>query len=823
MDALLRDLRHAVRSLLRTPGTALIIIATIALAIGANTLIFGLVDAVFLSPLPVSEPERLVRVYSTNERDAATAGSFGAHMPSSFPNYEDLRDRNRTLDGLAAYTFAQVGLSHEGRAEPAEAGLVTPEYFDVLGVDAALGRTFRPDEDDRGDAVAVLSYGLWRDRFGADPEVVGRTLPVNGRLYQVIGVAPPGFRGIDQLLPADLWVPAAMAVELLPADFVPFIEHRRGLLFQGVGRLADGVSIEQARADLGAVAEGLSEEHPTWNEDRGVSLLSLPLAAIDPNQRETWVRSGWLLTIVVGLLLLIACGNVANLLLVRAAGRRREMAVRLSLGASRRQLARQLLTESLVLAGAGGALGLTLAALGRDLLWSFRPPLLDDSAIEPSLDPGVLAFAAGLTLLTGLLFGLAPVLLGRRVGLAENLKTGGAGGSVRGGRRVTPGRVLVAAQLALSLVALVGAGLFLRSLGNALETDPGFETERLLTVSMDPAAAGYDLERSRQLFRRAVAEVEALPGVRRAAVAAIAPLGFDGQRRTGPVGAEQPPEEAGILIGTRAVGVGYFETLGIPIEAGRGFGTGDRADTRRVAVINRTLAETFWDGRNAVGRQLRFSGDERPVEVVGVAADAKYQTLGEEARPFIYLPLEQSGVQLATLHAATEGDPEPLLGSVRGRLEELDPAVPLTDLRTISRTLGDALWGPRTGSVLLGGFAVLALALAALGLYGVLAHSVVRRRREIGIRLALGARRLRVVALIVAQALVVAAVGLALGIFLASLGTRTITGLLYDVSAHDPWTYGTTAALLLVTAVLAALLPARRAARVDPMIAIRED
>ena len=822
MDTLLRDLRHAVRSLAKSPGTSAVIVATMALAIGANTLIFSLVDAVFLEAPRVADPERLVRVYATNEKDAATAGSFGAYLPSSLPNFEDLRDRNRTFEHLAAYTFVQVGLARDGRAEPALAQPVTAGYFDALGVEAALGRTIRPEDDRQERRVAVLSHGLWRDRFGADPDAVGRTVPINGRDYDVVGVAPAGFHGVDLLADVELWLPMSLYAELAPPEFAPFIEHRRGLFLQVVGRLADGASIEQARSDPGAVAAALEEEYPTWNEDRGVSLVPLPLASIDPNQREAWVRSGWLVGAVVGLLLLIACANVANLLLVRSAGRRREMAVRLSLGARRRQLARQLLTESLLLAAAGGAAGVALATIGRDLLWSLRPPFLEEAPVAPSLDPGVLGFAAALTALTGILFGLVPALTSRRVGLTENLKAG-TGDGLRAGRRLSPGRLLVAAQLALSLVALVGAGLFLRSLGNGLAIDPGFETERLITVVVDAGAAGYDEERAKALFRRAAEEVEALPGVRSAAVAGAPPLSFDTQSRTGPLDAEEPPEEAGILIATRAVGEGYFETVGIPLEAGRPFAPGDREGSRRVAVINRTLAETFWPGRPAVGKLFRFSSRPEPIEVVGVAADAKYQTLGEEPRPFIYLPLEQSGLRAGVLHLATEGAPGPLLGSVRERLRELDPAVPLQDLEPIAATLSGALWGARTGAILLGAFAALALLLAALGLYGVLAHGVARRRREIGIRIALGARRPRVIALVVGQALAIAVLGLGAGLLLAAMGSRLVTGLLYDVPAHDPWAFGATAAVLLATAVLAALLPAGRAARTDPMVAIREE
>lgn len=826
LDGQLMNLRFALRSLAKSPGVAVTIVLTIALAIGANTLIFSLVDSVLLDGPNVADPDTLVRLYSTHEGDAATAGSFGSYLPSSFPNYEDLRDRSRTIDHLAAYTLAQVGLARDGRAERASAVLATPQYFAALGVEPHLGRTFRPEDEERARAVVVLSYGLWRDRFGAQPRIVGRTVPINGRDHEVIGVAPAGFHGVDTLFRADLWLPTALYPQIAPPEVAGFIDHRRGLMFQVLGRLGEDASLAQARSEMTSLAKGLADEYPTWNEDRGIALLPLPLSAIDPNQRTIWVRSGQVLAVVVGLLLLLACANVANLLLVRWRGRRREMAIRLSLGASRGRLGGQVLAESLLLAAAGGIAGIGLAVVSRDFVWRLRPPFLADSAATPTtLDPTVLVFATAATLVTGVLFGLGPVLAGRHANLTESLKAEGTAEAQKVGQpRLT--QILVVTQLAVAVVALVGASLFLRSLTEGLAIDPGFETERLLTARIDPGAAGYDPARARRFLRRAVEEVEALPGVQSAAVAATRPLALttaDPQRRTGPLDAEEPPEEAGVLVGTRVVGEGYFTTTGVAIEEGRSVSSADGAQSRPVAVINRKLSETFWPGRSGVGRSFRFSGQEQPIEVVGVAADAKYQTLGEEPRPFIYLPLGQASLPAATLHVATQGEPTPLLASVRDRLRSLDPSVPLSDLEPISATLRGALWGPRAGASLLGSFSMLALVLAAIGLYGVLAHNVARRRREIGIRIALGARRWEVVGRVVRQALAVTGFGLGLGILVAAAGARLIEDLLYQVRAHDPWAFGTTCTVLLIAATMAALVPASRAARTDPLEAIRED
>jgi len=819
MNTIWREIRFAVRSFGRSPAFTTAALLSLALGIGANTTIFTLLNAVFLNPLPVARASELVAVYTV---DSNTPGGFGGLLQTSRPNFLDYRDRNHVLAGMAAYSFpVQVSVFHGTTAEQALAEMVTANFFDLLGVRLPLGRAFRDEEDATPLAhpVAVLSHGYWTRRLGGDPNVIGRTLAINGQPYTVIGVAPEGFKGINALVSPDLWVPTMMWSRIVPAQFADWFESRRALAFSIAARLQPGVTMAQAEAELKTIGRALESAYPVENKGRSVTLRPLAQATIFPGLRGTLVLGSLVLVSVVALVLLVACSNVANLLVARGLARRQELAVRTALGASRRQLVRQLLTESLLLALGGGLAGLGIAALARDGLWSLRPPFVAQNFVELALDWRVFAFTLLLSLVTGLLFGLLPALQASRADVVDALKeeTRTAG---RSRRRLRVGNTLVVAQVALSVVALAAAGLFVRSLQQAYAIDPGFDTRHTAAVFVNPGQAGYSQARAETFYREVEERLRARPGVAGVAWNSTAPLTGGFLRTVIPEGQEADTSRRLFAVANTCT-PGYFAVMGTPLRRGRDFTEADRAGTLPVAVVNETLASRVWPGEDALGRRFRFIGDDRLYTIVGVVATTKYTTLGEEPAPAVFVPLAQQYSDAMVLFVRSAGDPSAALGRALDLVRGIDPQIPLVNPSTMADVLGQSLWAARMGAILLGALGLLALVLASVGLYGVLTYSVGQRQHEIGLRMALGAGRSDVMGLVLREGMTLVGVGLVLGLAGALAVSRVVAGLLYGITPTDVPTFGGVSLVLVIVALVACGVPAFRASRLDPVVALR--
>ena len=820
MGTFVSDLRFAWRMLLRNPGFTAVAVLSLALGIGANSTIFTLVNAVLLRPLPMHDPERLVAVFTTDERNR---GAFFNYMQSSPLNFQDYRKTSDVFTGLVAHNG--VGLAFSGQGEPEQifGEMVSGDFFGVLGVTPALGRGFLPDEDRVPGAslVTVLSHGFWQRRLGGDPAVVGRPITLNGHAFTVVGVAPEGFKGANAIGAPALWVPTMTHPQLATGFLKENIDSRRALIFGITGRLKPGVTLAQAEAKLKALASQLAQEYPDDNGGRSVALLPLAEATINPGFRENMVSAAGLLLTVVGLVLLIACANVANLMLARASVRQREVAVRLSLGASRGRLVRQLLTEGLLLALVACGFGLLVAYWAQGVLWSQRLPGLAADALDLTPNLRVLGFTLAVSLVTALLFGLAPALSASRPDVVGELKQRG-GPAIGGNRPLNLRSLLVAGQVALSLVALVGAGLFVKSLGNAQRIDPGFDHEKLAVLSVDLGAQGYGEERARDFQRRMLERASALPGVERATLASGIPLFQGGLLRTVfPEGVDSSDRKNGKLVQLNTVEPGYFETMGIPLLRGRDFAPSDHPDSPRVVVVNETMAKQFWPEQQPIGKRFKFFGQEWWNEVVGVARDGKYNFLGENPQPHIYLSLRQTFEPAVSLHVRAAGDPATALGMARREVQEMDRVLPITGVFTFGEILRQSLWAPRMGAWLLAVFGALSLVLAVIGIYGVMSYSVSQRTRELGLRMALGADQRDVLKLVVRQGATLAAIGIAVGLALSFAATRLVGNLLFDVTARDPLIFVGVPLLLALAAIVASAQPAWRASRVDPTVALR--
>ncbi len=826
------DVRFGLRTLRKSPGFTAAAVLTLALGVGANTAIFSLVNAVLLQRLPVRDSARLVQ---------ATYEGGGV---LSYPEYAEMRDHGRGFESLAALGGILVSLNRGGEAELASGLIVTGNYFDTLGVKAALGRVITPADDVTPGAhpVVVLGHDFWRARFGADASVVGRELLMNGQRFIVIGVAAPGFHGSQPGGNRGLYIPMMMQAVVRPpragysGEMDPDLLKRRTnrWLFL-VARLSEDAAPEQLTSSLASIANAGSEPQPAGEPSRRV--VAVPVDVGDPQQRARMSAVAALLMAVVGAVLLLACANVANLLLSKAAARRREIAVRLALGASRFRLVRQLVTESVLLAAIGGTLGLLLAHWASAALAGAVPQGALPIAVRVAIDGRVLLFTAGLALLAGLAFGLAPGLVATRTGLVAALKDESFVPDERA-RRFNLRSTLVVSQLALSVTLLVAAGLFLRNLRELQAVRPGFDVERLLQAQLPINLLRYTTEQGQAFYRNVVERVESLPGVESAAVARVALLGGSGrvsslhvEGREGPTDRFQS-EGGGVVASARldavnsnVIGPGYFRTLGVAFLAGRDFEPPDTEQAPAVAVVNESFRRMhFPEGEAAValGRRVSVNGPEGPWRtIVGVVADAKYGSLTEDRVPILYLPLAQRHETGMTLYVRASGDPAGLLAAVRREVQALDPNLPLPALQTVRDSVASALWPARMGAVLLATFAGLALVLASVGVYGVVSFGVAQRTREIGLRMALGAGAASVQGMVLKQGLRLVAAGLATGLVLALAAARFLESLLFGVSGRDPLTFAVVPLVLAGVALLACLLPARRAMRLDPIAALR--
>ena len=822
MEYFWQDVRHGTRVLRKSPGFSAVAILSLALGIGANTTIFTVVNAILLHPLPVKDISQVVEL-DTIDTKTHVGFANATKLGLSFRNFQDYQKQNEVLSGVACIMPGPLTWSGGAEARQVNGNMVSSNYFDVLGLQPAAGRFFLPDEDTKlsGNNVAVISYSFWANKLGSDPNEIGKTLTLNAMPYTVVGVAPKGFKGTFTFGSAEqIWVPTSMHPQILTGFAEEFFNDRRFLNAGAVGRLKPGISINQAEASLKTIASQLEKDFPKDNGGRSIALTPLTEAAVGVNQHDQIALAGTMLMTVVGLVLLIACANLANLLLARAARREREMGLRAALGAGRGRLIRQMLTECVLLSLIGGAAGLAIAYAGRTVLWSFRPPFIQADSIDLSLDANVLIFTLGISLLTGLLFGVAPAFKASVPDLADTLKLGGRGGSIGWGRNKLRS-LLVVSEIALSLVALVGAGLFIRSMRDAQRMDPGFESKNLFMLAFDLGALHYDEGHGQQFLRAAVERANAAPGVKAAAVASNFPLGGGFARTVFPEGEDETTGYRGTLTQLDDITTGYFDALRIPLIRGRLFTDADRKDTAAVAIINEAMAKKFWPNQEAIGKRFHFFGDTMLREVVGITRNSTVNAIGEVPPPLVYLPVAQDYAPAATLQVQTSGKPEPVIAGVRAQIQSLEPSLAITNVQTIGQIIDQGLWAPEMGAALLTVFGGLAMVLAAVGVYGVLAYSVTQQTREIGIRMAMGAERGHVLRLVVGQGLKLAASGLVLGILVSLLLTRQLSSLLFGVSAYDPLTYAGVTVILVSVALLACYIPARRATHVDPLVALR--
>jgi predicted permease len=790
-------------------------VLSLALGIGANTAMFTVVKSLFLQAPFLRDPASVVSLVTA---DASNAGVF----PVSYPNYEDIEKRQTMFGSTAILSPANV-MVDRGSADPMPmiAELVSGSFFSLAGVPAAFGRVFTAAETNGQGAgpYAVLSHSGWEQHFGANPRILGTTIGVNRSRFTIIGVMPRNFKGFNTVTEPAIWLPMSFYRLIMPRPEA--LDDRRAMYFYPFARLKEGITREQAEAALAPLSRQLEREHPLVNRGRSLKLTPSSETAINRNLRILVEKSSVVLMIVVGLVLLIACANVASLLILRAKSRSKEFAIRLAIGAGPWRLGRQLLTESLLLAMVGGGLGLLFGRWLRDLLWGVRPYMLNAVALDISLDLTVFAFTLGVSLLAGLLFGLAPALQAWRQDLATELKERSVRflGAPHG---ISTRNLLVVAQCAFSLTAIVGAGLFLESLRRASHFNPGFESERLATVRLNLASEGYSKQRGLEFHRQLQERIGSLSSVRMVSVSSIDPMASGGFLRNMFIEGRDPSAPP-VLMLMNAVGLRYFETAGIKLIEGRDFTASDRESTPMVVIVNESFAKRYWPGKSAIGQRVRFSSDAAPREIVGVAGDSKFFTLNEEYRPCVFIPLLQEYLPVVTLLVRTREAPEAVLGSIREEIKRLDAGIPVPRIYTIGWLIRNSLWPQLTLAALLGIFGLVGLALAAVGVYGITAYSVSQRVSEIGIRLALGASGRDVLRLIVGQGMLLVATGAVVGAVASLASSRIAAGLLFGVGATHPPTYILAALVLLVVALIACLIPARRAMRIDPLLALRHE
>ena len=814
MQTLLQDLKYGIRMLSRAPGFTAVAILTLALGIGANTAIFSVVKAVLLHALPFKNSERLV-VVRENVKN---------HGPSSvaFATFQDWERQDRSFDAMAAYSDAEFIVSGPSSSERIYGEEVTQNYFEMLGVSAAKGRIFLPEENvtPMKYPVALIGFGLWERRFGSDPNIIGKTITLNNAPFTVVGVAPKGFLGFSDQ--AEAWIPVVMRDAAWPAVAkFDFLHSRDVHWLRGLAVLKPGVSLAEAQSEMSTIADNIAAAYPKENRDRG---------AVVKFAKEEYIGSFrsplYVLLAAVGFVLLIACANVANLVLTRTASREREMAIRLALGAGRTRLIRQFITESLLLSAAGALLGFAIAEWGLNLLVSALP-LTFPTFTHVRLDGEVLAFTCLLMVGAGGLIGLLPAIAAGREALNETLKEGAKGSTGLRGRKI--GTVLVVSEVALALVLLAGAGLLLKSFGRLLDVNPGFQPDHLLTMRFYVPDREYSGDGKNRFGPELAEKIAAVPGVESAAVTFIDPFvwggfsrGFTLENHPVPTTAEQDSTFY------QEIGPGYFNTMRIPLLSGRDFTRNDSLESPHVLMVSEAFAKKFFPGESAIGKRIKYGGSadsKNPwMEIVGVVGNIKFNSLRQDAsaEPVFYGPLLQSEVIInMSVIVRTRSAPESMIDPLRAAIQKIDPDVPVYNIATLAQRMHEDSAETRSYTLLLALFATLALALAAIGIYGVMAYAVTQRTHEIGIRLALGAKRADVFRLVVGRGLWIALLGVAVGLGGTFMLTRVLTGLLFEVAPTDPAILAGGSATLAGVALLACYLPARRAMRVDPMIALR--
>ncbi len=812
---LVKEIRQAFRLLAKNPGFTAIAALSLGLGIGANSAIFSFADALTLRPLPVPEPDKLLTVTTNTPDDPQGA--------TSFPDYRDLRDKNQSFASLAAFRLYTFGFAPSPSVQPVMrlGFLVSDNFFRTAQIQPALGRAFLPEEGKvpGRDPVAILSYDFWQTQFASDPGIAGRTVRLNGIDFTVIGVTPQDFTGMSPVLRPALYAPLAMVQRLSAAPKDP-LEDRTDRSLELKGRLKPGVSRQQAQAELTAISQNLEKSYPETNRNRKATVRTELQARVQQDPYDAFLAV--MLGVLSGLVLLIACANIANLLLARSRARSREIAIRLAIGAGRGRLVRQLLVESLVLAFLGALLGLGFAYIGIRFLRGIPIPTDLPVVLAFQLDHRVLLFSLFVAIASALAFGLAPAWQAGKTDLVSTLKSAGLTQSAR--RRTIGRNALVVAQVAFSLILLVAASMILDGFRKSLVMNPGFRTDHVMLMDLDTSFARYSDEKSRQLYRNVLDRVRALPGVTSTALAQSIPLTFDQSNfALIPEGYQLPKGQETVTVFGDSVDENYFSTMQISILRGRGFTANDKADTRRVAVVNQAFAEKYWPHRDPLGKRFRLKNSAGPlVEVVGVARTTRYLFISEPPIPYVYLPYLQQPSSAMTVLAGTAGNPADLAAPMRGVVRSLDADLPIFNLRPFA-----VLYHQRSVSTMLmilqlvASMGLIGLTLALIGLYGLIAYSVSRRTQEIGIRMALGARRMDVLRMVLRQGLLLSGIGIAIGL-VAAAGLRNLMALgLVGLGVTSPAVLVIVPLALVVVTMLACYFPARRASRVDPLLALR--
>jgi len=833
MNNLFQDARYGLRMLMKSPGFTVVAVLTLALGIGVNTAIFSLLNQVLLNRLPVRAPEQLVVFSSPGPRQGNVSSDTNGGVESfSYPMYKDLRDQNEVLSGLIARYPVSLNITYEGQTERADGELVSGNYFDVLGVKAAIGRTLANEDDLTPGAhpLAVLSHGFWTKRFASDQSVLNQPITINGQVMTIVGVTQAGFSGVQVGQMPDIFIPIMMKAQMTPNW--DGLSDRKNYWLSILGRLKDGISREQAEAGIGPLYRSLLESESSlqtgMSQQNMERFLSRPLLLADGSQGRQILQRDTresLLTLMgmVALVLLITCANLASLLITRGVARQKELSVRQALGASRWRLVRQLVVESVVLSVAGGLLGLIVATWTINGLIGWMPDGAGLNSLSTDLDKRMLIFNFALSVLTGLVFGIVPALKSTGANLATALKDQGRNASA-GTRHAGLRKGLVVAEIALTMVLLVAAGLFARSLYNLRNVDVGLRTERLIAFSIAPELNGYNPARSVDLFSRLQESIASLPGIESVSAAEVPIFADSSMGSNITVEGYTPGEGEDMNASRNHIAPGYFSTMGVPLIAGREFTPADTSQSQKVSIVSESLARRFFGDTGAVGRRMKFGAGNSPLdlEIVGVVKDSKHTNVRDEVTPFVYIPYTQrSSVGQMTFYVRSSQKPESIAASLRQEVARYDASLPVYALRTLEEQIDQSIFGDRLLALLSSAFGLLAAMLAVIGIYGVMSYNVTQRTQEIGIRMALGAQTADVLRMVVGQGMRLVIIGVAVGLIAAYAVTQVMSSLLYNVSATD-WVIFTIVALLLAFVALSAcFIPARRATRVDPTEALR--